>query len=135
MPDARILIVDDHPLNLKLARLVLEAEGYAVCCVSAAEIALGVLPTFAPQLILTDIQLPGMDGLEVTRRIRASGQHVGLRIVALTAHAMRADEERALAAGCDAWLSKPVDAEILLGTIASLLGRMPEPHTPSMRPR
>lgn len=132
MADARILIVDDNPLNLKLARLVLEAEGYAVCCVPAAEAALAVLPTFAPRLILTDVQLPGMDGLEATRRIRASGQHVGLRIVALTAFAMRADEERALAAGCDAWLPKPIDADLLLGTVADLLARQPDPN---VRPR
>ena len=133
MTDARILVVDDTPLNLKLARILLEAEGYAVRCVSSAEAALDLLPRFAPRLLLTDIQLPGMDGLEATRRIRESGEHVGLRIVALTAGAMRADEERALAAGCDAWLPKPIDAELLLSTVASLLS--PQANTSLLSPR
>lgn len=108
-----ILIVDDNPTNLKLLRVVLAAEGYDVMTANDAEEALRQLATARPRLILMDIQLPGIDGLELTRRLKADPAHTGIRIVALTAYAMKGDEEKARAAGCDGYVTKPIDVEAL----------------------
>lgn len=113
-----ILIVDDNPANLKLARLLLGAEGHDARTAVDAEQAIKVLETFRPRLILMDIQLPGMDGLELTRKLKANPQTQGILIVALTAYAMRGDEERARAAGCDGYVAKPIDVNTLPGVIA-----------------
>ena len=121
-----ILIVDDNPVNLKLARVLLTAEGYEVRTAAAAEEALEVLRGFQPRLILMDIQLPGMDGLELTRRLKADSRMRGVVVVALTAYAMKGDEERALAAGCDAYLGKPIDTRRLAAQVAELLSRPEE---------
>jgi len=106
-----ILIVDDNPQNVKLIRAVLAGEGYDVQSAGDAEEALRVLSTFQPSLILMDIQLPGMDGLELTRRLKADPVRGHIRIIALTAYAMKGDDTRALAAGCDAYITKPIDVE------------------------
>src|SRR5258708_35941414 len=100
MPPKSIFIVDDHPVNLELAKVLLVLEGYEVHTASDAESALAMLPEIKPDLILMDVQLPGMDGLELARRLKADPLHHQLRIVALTAYAMKGDEEKALAAGC-----------------------------------
>jgi CheY-like chemotaxis protein len=118
-----ILIVDDNPVNLKLARVLLAAEGYEVRTAIAAEEALEVLGEFRPRLILMDIQLPGMDGLELTRRLKADPRMRDVVIVALTAYAMKGDEERVLAAGCDAYIGKPIDTRRLAAQVADLLTR------------
>jgi CheY-like chemotaxis protein len=118
-----ILIVDDNPVNLKLARVLLAAEGYEVRTAIAAEEALEVLGEFRPRLILMDIQLPGMDGLELTRRLKADPRMRDVLIVALTAYAMKGDEERVLAAGCDAYIGKPIDTRRLAAQVADLLTR------------
>ena len=104
-----ILIVDDNPQNLKLARVLLSSEGHAVRTATDAKEALRVLEEFEPRLILMDIQLPDIDGLELTRMLKADPKHQGTVIVALTAYAMKGDEERALAAGCDGYVAKPID--------------------------
>jgi CheY-like chemotaxis protein len=117
-----ILIVDDNPANLKLVRFILVREGYDVHTAADAEEALVVLKSRAPRLILMDLQLPGMDGLELTRRLKASPATRSIFVVALTAYAMKGDEEKALAAGCDGYLAKPIDTRTLPGVIASLLG-------------
>src|SRR5207249_1796806 len=104
-----ILIVDDNPVNLKLARVLLATEGYEVRTAAHAAEALGVLEGFRPRLILMDIQLPGMDGLELTRRLKADPALRGTVILALTAYAMKGDEEKALDAGCDGYIAKPMD--------------------------
>lgn len=109
MRSQQILIVDDNPDNVDLARIVLEAEGCQLRVAEDASHALDVLKTFHPQLILMDVQLPGMDGLELTRRLRAEPMFQDVVIVALTAYAMRSDEESARAAGCDGYISKPID--------------------------
>jgi CheY-like chemotaxis protein len=106
---ATILIVDDNAANLKLARVLLEGEGYTVTTACDAEQALEVLATGRPDLILMDIQLPGMDGLELTRRLRAAPSTARVPIVALSAYAMKGDEEKALAAGCNGYITKPID--------------------------
>lgn len=121
MAGERILIVDDHPLNLKLARLILEAEGYEVRTALDAEDTLRALDTFTPRLILMDLMLPGVDGFALTRQLKADPARRDIPIVALTALAMKGDEDRARAAGCDGYITKPVDAEQLPRRVAQYL--------------
>ena len=121
MPADSILIVDDNAANLKLVRIVLAAEGYGVLTASDAEEALEVLRDFTPRLILMDIQLPGMDGLELTRRLKADPKTQGICIVGLTAYAMKGDEERIRAAGCDGYIAKPIDTRRLAGQLKEFL--------------
>lgn len=116
-----ILIVDDSPANLKLARVLLASEGYEVRTAADAEEALTVLKAFRPRLILMDIQLPGMDGLELTRRLKADPAMRGVVILGLTAYAMKGDEERILAAGCDGYIAKPIDTRRLPSQVAEYL--------------
>jgi CheY-like chemotaxis protein len=113
-----ILIVDDNPANLKLARVLLAGEGYEVRTAVDAEEALTVLESFRPRLILMDLQMPGMDGFALTRRLKADPATKGILILALTAYAMKGDEEKAMAAGCDGYLSKPIDTRALPALIA-----------------
>jgi CheY-like chemotaxis protein len=119
-----ILVVDDNPQNLKLVRVLLSGEGYDVKVAVDAEEALRLLESFRPRLILMDLQLPGMDGLALTRRLKADPQRRDIVIVALTAYAMRGDEDRALAAGCDGYVAKPIDIEALPRLLAAHLGRV-----------
>ena len=123
MPHDSLLIVDDNPINLKLVRVVLELRGYHVREAQDAEEALALLQTFQPRLILMDLQLPGMDGLELTRRLKAAPETVSILVIAVTSYAMKGDEEKALAAGCDGYVSKPIDVGALPGIIASHIER------------
>jgi two-component system cell cycle response regulator DivK len=116
--DESIVVVDDNPLNLKLLRLVLRAEGYDVRTARDAEEALELLGGFRPRVILMDVQLPGMDGLELTRRLKAAPATRGIVIIAVTSHAMKSDQERALAAGCDDYVTKPLDTDALPALVA-----------------
>lgn len=116
-----ILIVDDNPANLKLARVVLKRAGYEVRTAADAAEALTALDTFRPRLILMDLQMPGMDGLDLTRRLKADPSRADIIIVALTAYAMRGDEEKALAAGCDGYLAKPIDTRALASAVAGYI--------------
>jgi CheY-like chemotaxis protein len=126
MPSEHVLIVDDNPTNLKLLRIILEQEGYDVATANDAEEALRRLAHAKPRMILMDIQLPGIDGLELTRRLKADPRYTGTVIIALTAYAMKGDEEKARAAGCDGYITKPIDAEQLPRTLAAYLaGRSP----------
>ena len=120
-----LLIVDDNPTNLKLARVLLSGEGYEVRTANDAEEALQLLESFHPRLILMDIQLPGMDGLELTRRLKADPARRHIVVVALTAYAMKGDDLKAAAAGCDGYITKPVDAEKLLQAVARHLSGRP----------
>jgi two-component system, cell cycle response regulator DivK len=122
MAGASILIVDDNAANLKLARVLLAGEGYTVKTAVDAEDALAVLASFKPALILMDIQLPGVDGLELTRRLKRDPATSGIAIIALTAYAMKGDEEKARAAGCDGYITKPIDPDTLPAVIAAHLG-------------
>lgn len=117
-----ILIVDDNPVNLKLVRVLLTTEGYDVRTATDAEEALEALGTFHPRLTLMDLQLPGMDGLELTRRLKADPATRDIIVLALTAYAMKGDEEKALAAGCDGYIPKPIDTRTLPGVVARYLG-------------
>jgi two-component system, cell cycle response regulator DivK len=135
MSGESILIVDDNAQNLKLVRVLLSSEGYDVRTAGDAEEALGELESFWPRLILMDLQLPGMDGLELTRRLKADPVRRSIAIVALTAYAMKGDEQRALAAGCDGYVTKPIDIVTLPQTVREQLSRqhlsqLPEPKRP-----
>ncbi len=127
MGGERILIVDDNVVNLKLVRVLLASEGYDVRTAGDAEEALSVLASFSPRLILMDLQLPGMDGLELTRRLKADPARHDAVILAVTAYAMKGDEARALAAGCDGYVTKPIDTRLLPQVIAGYLSRETAP--------
>jgi two-component system, cell cycle response regulator DivK len=117
----RILIVDDNAVNLKLMRVLLTGEGYAVRTAADAEEALVTVREFAPRLIVMDIQLPGMDGLALTRKLKADPATSGAIILGLTAYAMKGDEQRVLEAGCDGYLSKPIDTRTFPALVARYL--------------
>jgi CheY-like chemotaxis protein len=121
MANEPILIVDDNATNLKLARVVLEGADYDVHTAVDAGDALRVLETLRPRLILMDIQLPDLDGLELTRRLKADPRYRDIPIVALTAYAMKGDDAKALAAGCDGYITKPIDVDGLPLTVAKYL--------------
>jgi PAS domain S-box-containing protein len=104
-----ILIVDDNDQNLKVARIALECEGFDVRTASDGEQALRVTRAMQPRLILMDIQLPGLDGLQVTQRLKAEPATRDIVVIAMTAYAMKGDREKALAAGCDGYITKPLD--------------------------
>jgi CheY-like chemotaxis protein len=117
----RVLLIDDNPLNLKLARCVLEDSGFVVVTALSAELAAPHLADPLPDLVLVDVALPGIDGLEFARRLRADPRTRSLPVVAMTAFAMQGDEAKALAAGCDLYLTKPVDTRLLGPRLRRLL--------------
>ena len=121
-PNKRILVVDDNPRNLKLAFDVLEDAGYEVIEAVDAEEAQSMIDRNLPDLILMDIALPGMDGLTLTRKIKANERTKHIRIIALTAFAMKGDDQKALAAGCDGYITKPIDIHQLPLQVAEILG-------------
>jgi CheY-like chemotaxis protein len=121
MASELILVVDDNPINLKLTKVLLLKENYEVRTASDAEEALRLLETLKPRLILMDIQLPGMDGMELTRRLKGSPATKDIIILALTAYAMKGDDEKAMTAGFDGYITKPIDTQALPGVIASHL--------------
>ncbi len=123
MADKSILIVDDNPVNSKLIRVLLAGEGYEVHTAGDAEAALRVLARLNPDLILMDVQLPGIDGLELTRRLKADPATRGIKILGLTAYAMKGDKEKILAAGCDGYIAKPIDTRTLPKVIGHYLER------------
>ncbi len=121
-----ILIVDDTPVNLKLTRILLVNEGYKVLTAASAEEALELLKSYRPALVLADIQLPGMDGLEFTRRIKQDEATRDIVVVALTAFAMKGDEQKAIDAGCDGYITKPINTRELGERIRQYLERSKE---------
>lgn len=116
-----VLVVDDNPQNLKLIHLLLSDEGYEVRTAADAEEALRILDEFTPSAILMDVQLPGMDGLELTRQLKGDVRWKELVIIALTAYAMKGDQEKALAAGCDGYVTKPIDIDALVELLPRLI--------------
>ena len=121
---APILIVDDNATNLKLVAYLMKANGYTVHTALDAESALLAVREHAPGLILMDLQMPGIDGLEVTRRLKGDPATAGIVIIAVTAFAMKGDQERALAAGCDDYVTKPIDTRTLPDLVARHLARI-----------
>jgi two-component system cell cycle response regulator DivK len=121
MAHEEILIVEDNPTNLKLLKILLTVEGYAIREAKSADEALDLLNTYQPKLILMDIQLPGMDGLELTKKLKADPKYQHIIIIATTAYAMKHDKEKVIAAGCDGYITKPIDVKTLPGIIAEYL--------------
>ena len=117
------LVVDDTPVNVKLLTALLKANGFAVTIATTGEAALELVEQTAFGLILLDIRLPGIDGLTVARRLRADPRHRQPLIVAVTASAMKTDVAAALEAGCDAFISKPINTRTLIPTLQGLLAR------------
>ncbi|CAN5912156.1 response regulator [soil metagenome] len=124
MAGEQILIVDDTEMNRKLLQVLLGAKGYRVSTASSAEDALVELARTPPVLMLLDLRLPGMSGLALARKLRSDPTYADLVIIAVTANAMKGDEEDALAAGCDAYITKPINTRSFPALIAThLAGR------------
>jgi|SRR5581483_2991103 len=121
MANEAILVVDDHPENIRLIELLLRSEGYRLTTAASAEEAWERVRSSPPRLILMDIQLPGKDGLQLTREIKADPATRDIIVLAFTSYAMRGDREKALAAGCDGYITKPIDTRTLPGVIAAHL--------------
>lgn len=116
-----VLLVDDHPVNLKLASEVLLAGGYTVDAAIDAEHAQRLLAGRVPDLILMDIALPGMDGLSLTRILKADARFRHVPVIALTAHALRGDDLKAAEAGCDGYIAKPIDTRTFAAQVSAIL--------------
>jgi two-component system cell cycle response regulator len=116
-----ILIVDDNPTNLKLVAYLMKANGYDVATATDAESTMAAIAHRRPRLIMMDLQLPGVDGLELTRRIKADPATRDIIVVAVTAYAMKGDQDKAIVAGCDDYVTKPIDTRKLPELIASRL--------------
>lgn len=125
-----ILLVDDSLPNLKLTRFLLTEDGFEVRTAENAEQALQALETRVPDVILMDIQMPGMDGLALTRHLRRDGSLRSVPIVALTASAIKGDEEVARAAGCDGYITKPIDTRTFTSMVRKYAGASPASTAP-----
>jgi two-component system, cell cycle response regulator DivK len=121
-PAPLILIVEDNPRNLKLVQAVLEHAGFATLAAGRAEEGLELAHAHRPELVLMDVQLPGMDGVEALGRLRADPATATVPVVAVTAFAMEADRARLLAAGFDGYIEKPISVRDLPAQVAALVG-------------
>ena len=120
-----ILIVDDNQTNQLLASAALQARGYRVHCASGGAELDAFMREERPSLILMDIQMPGEDGLAITRRLKTDPASSHIPIIALTAHAMPGNEDAARAAGCDGFITKPFSPQLLAETVSAMLGGTP----------
>ena len=118
---ATVLVVEDNPANMTLATFLLKSAGYGVLSATNAEAGLALARTEQPDLVLMDIQLPGMDGLEACAILKRNDATRNIPVIALTALAMKGDEERIRAAGCDGYIAKPLAYREFLATIATRL--------------
>ncbi|HYR27325.1 MAG TPA: response regulator [Thermoanaerobaculia bacterium] len=124
MSARKILVVEDNDMNMQLVEFLLEEGGYDIVKAASGEEALAITrdsTNGAPDLILMDIHLPGMDGLTVIRAMKADQRTARIPILALTAHAMRGDKDRFLEAGCDGYISKPIDVKTFISAIEQYL--------------
>lgn len=121
MAGARILLVEDNVVNRRLAEFLLRSQGYQVREVASAQEAFDVLNVERFDLIVMDVQLPGLDGLEATRRLKANPATRHIPIVAVTSYAMKGDRENALAAGCCGYITKPIDKNTFVQEVATHL--------------
>jgi CheY-like chemotaxis protein len=121
MAKERILLVEDNPMNRRVAQFILKSQGYIVLEARDGQEALELLKNHLPDLILMDLQLPGLDGFTVTRIIKQDAATKAIPVVALTAYAMKGDAERALEAGCDGYITKPIDPDDFPQTVARYL--------------
>ena len=122
-PMPRVLVVDDDPQVLKLLRVNFELEGYDVMTATNGEEALDLVGRDSPDAVVCDVMMPGIDGLEVVRRLRAQPDTAGLPLVVVSAKAQRADVNAGLALGADAYVTKPFDPSELLAVVADLLAK------------
>jgi two-component system cell cycle response regulator DivK len=129
-----ILVVDDNPANLSLTKALLEKAGYRTVCAGDAERAIKYLASDAPapRLILMDIHLPGMDGLALTKALKSDPSTRAITVVAITGYAMKGEDERARAAGCDDLIARPVTARMLLAIVAYHLAKKPAVSPPAI---
>jgi two-component system, cell cycle response regulator DivK len=118
----RILVVEDNELNMKLLNDVLEAHGYEVMSTAHGMVAVAWARQYRPDLILMDLQLPDLSGLEATRRLKSDDETREIPVIAVTAFAMAGDEKKALDHGCDAYVSKPIVLRDFLNLIAEFIG-------------
>jgi CheY-like chemotaxis protein len=121
MTGNKILIIEDNQLNLELATDLLEANGFVVSSAHTAEAGLRMARELLPDLVLMDFSLPGMDGLSATKYLKADPATRHLTVVGLTAYAMKGDEEIALNAGCDGYLTKPIDTRTFVATVTKFI--------------
>ena len=121
-----ILVVEDNAANVKLVTFLLSKRGYAVRVATDAESALSAIEASTPKLILMDVQLPGQNGLDLTRRLKSDPRFSHVPIIAVTAFAMKGDAERAREAGCDDYVTKPIDTRALANLVATYFARKAE---------
>jgi len=121
--NASVLVIEDTPANMKLATMLLRREGYQVLQAEDARLGLDLARAHVPNLILMDIQLPGMDGLDATRQLKSDPATRAIPVLVLTAFAMKGDEDRIRAAGCDGYISKPLQYQAFLDEVRRLLQR------------
>ncbi len=123
MPTVKVLVIEDNPMNMELATDLLQLQGYEVLQAGTAFEALGLLREVTPDLILMDIQLPGLNGLDLTRDLRQDPRTKDIPIIAITAYAMLGDEEKAVRAGCNAYIPKPIETTKFFQVVGEVLGR------------
>ncbi len=117
----RVLVVEDNEANMELATDLLEVAGFEVLQAPTAEIGIMLARSQIPDLIVMDIGLPGMDGLDATTVLKADATTQGIPVLATTSHAMKGDQEKALAAGCDGYITKPIDTRTFATTVKRLI--------------
>ncbi|EQA35865.1 putative polar-differentiation response regulator DivK [Leptospira inadai serovar Lyme str. 10] len=120
--NVKVLIVDDNPINLKLACNVLKAAGFEIITAVDAEGTLHNLEKITPDIILMDIELPGMDGLTLTKLLKENNKTKHIPVVALTSYAMKGDQEKAFKSGCVGYITKPIDTRIFPSQVAGFIG-------------
>jgi two-component system cell cycle response regulator DivK len=118
---AKIVIIEDNPANMKLAAFLLHRAGHEVLQATDAESGLALIREHLPALVLMDVQLPGMDGIKATRRLKADPATAHIMVIALTSHAMQGDEATMRAAGCDGYMPKPFHHRELLAMVEKTL--------------
>ena len=126
----RILVVEDQEDNRRILRDLLTSKGYEIIEAADGEEGVAMAGEHIPDLILMDIQLPGLDGYEATRRIKSNADLAGIPIIAVTSYALSGDETKAKEAGCDDYISKPYSPRVLLSKVHENLGDLPESGTP-----
>ena len=126
MAGKNILLVEDNPVNRRLAVFLLRSQGYEVREAATAQEAFEMLNAEIPDLIVMDIQLPGMDGLETTRKLKEQPATADIPVIAVTSYAMKGDREKALAAGCAGYVTKPIDKNTFIQEVAAHLENKPK---------
>ena len=126
MDKKNILLVEDNEVNRRLAGFLLRSQGYQVREATSAQEAFEMLKTERPDLIVMDIQLPGKDGLEITKELKGQPATADIPVIAVTSYAMKGDREKALAAGCAGYVTKPIDKKIFIEEVAAHVGNKPK---------